>query len=148
MEKITGDNGRNLFVITVLILIGITVGFALGASLPMFLNQVTPEYGLIYTGFITNYGLMLIEAILAIVGIFFLLKNKRKNIFLLVSLLIPCFEYIISGVKFTFLVVELGFTFSFGQIGLGINFIGIILLVWYFKLKDEEVEEYSVNFGA
>lgn len=148
MKKSTGGNSRNLFLITILILIGITVGFVFGTSLPMFLNRVKPEHGLIYSGFLANYGLVLIEAILAIVGTFFILKNRQKNIFLLLALLITCFEYIISGVKFTFLVFELGFTFSFGQIGLGINFIGLILLVWYFKLKDEKIEESSVNLVA
>ena len=33
------------------------------------------------------------------------------------------------------------FTFSFGQIGLGINFIGLIFLVWYLKLKNEETDK-------
>lgn len=148
MGKNIGNKNKNLFVITFLVFWGINIGYTLGVSFPMFINRIRLEHNAIYIGFLINYGIMLIETILATVGVFFLLKNRRKNIFLSLSLLVICFEYIVSGIKFTFLPFELGFTFSFGQIGLGINFIGLILLVWYLKLKDEEIKKPSVNVGA
>lgn len=134
--------------LTFLFLLGISICYILGVSFPLFVNRVRPEHGAIYIGFLINFGLILIETILATIGVFCLIKNRRKNKYLLLSLLITCLEYIISGMKFTFLSFELGFTFSFGQVGLGINFIGLILLIWYLKLKNGAIEEPSVNVGA
>ena len=67
------------------------------------------------------------------------IKSRRKNTCLLFALLISSFEYLVPGSKFTFLFFELGFTFTIGKIGLGINFLGIILLIWYSMLKQEKV---------
>lgn len=139
------NKGRIWFVVIFLFFLVSSIVYTLGVSLSVFINQVKPEHGAIYIGFLVHYGLMLIETILALIGVFVLLKNRRKNIFLLLSLLISCLEYIISGVKFTFLAFELGFTFSLGRIGLGINFIGLILLLWYEKLKDGTIETSSVS---
>ena len=141
MEKEIGNKGRNVFVTTFLIFLGITIIYTLVASLPIFINRIKPEHGAIFIGFLVNYGLMLIETILAFLGVFFLLKKRIKTTFLLLSLLITSFEYIISGMKFTFLFLELGFTYSLGKIGLGINFIGLIFLVWYLRLNNEGIKE-------
>ena len=152
MTKSETEVRKILFIITLLILIGITVGFSLGTSFQIFKNQVKPEQGLIYSAFVVDYIILGIELISVIIGAYILIKNDRKNFFLLLALIIACFEYLLPGIKFTFLLFELGITLSLGTIGIGINFIGIILLIWYSMLKQEkQIEtnnENEMNSGA
>lgn len=86
MEKDMVNNSRKLFVVTFLIFLGSSIVYTLGASFPMFINRFKPEHGAIYIGFLINYGLILIETIFATIGVFFLLKNRQKNKFLLLSI--------------------------------------------------------------
>jgi hypothetical protein len=126
--------GSALFSITVSMLIGATIGYILGVSLPLFLKQMNTIPKPISTGFLINYIVIIIEVLCAMVGMFIFLRFGRKNPLLLLSILIASLEFKVYNFKFTFLLLELAFNYQIGAIGLGINCIGILLIIWYLYL--------------
>ncbi len=141
---------RGLFFISVfLMIIAGSAIYSFIFSLPRILRLLRFEsdgqlISLMSIGLIIGYILILIELILGILGIIRWIKIGCENDLLLKALYITCFEYKILNVKFTMIMFELGFTFTFGQIGIGINFIGLVLLLWYLRLRQQKTKETGV----
>jgi cytochrome c biogenesis factor len=145
MGKIKINIWKLLFVIITSIIFTGTAIFVFVFLLPRFLGNVDPKFANINVAFFISCFLILIELIFAIVGLYVFIASNRKNMFLLIALLIACLEYIVSGVKLALICLEIGFTIHFSQFGIGVNFIGVALLVWYLRLSQQQNNISSIS---
>ncbi len=129
--------GKALFVVVYLLMFGATVGYCLGTTLPLFMKYTDDLKPAIYIGFLANFTAIAVEALCAAIGMLLFLRRGRKNIFLLISLIIALIDFRVYGNTFVSLFIDFGLVLPWWTVGVGVNLIGVLLLGWYLLLRRE-----------
>lgn len=129
--------GKALFVVVFMLMIGATIGFCLGTSVPLFFKYTNDLKPAIYAGFLVNFSVIALEAVCAAVGMLLFLAQGVKNKFLLVALVFGSVDFRVYANRFVSLFIDFGLVLPWGAVGVGVNLIGVLLLVWYLLLKQE-----------
>lgn len=129
--------GRALFVVVFMLMIGATIGFCLGTSVPLFFKYTNDLKPAIYVGFLVNFVIITLEAVCAAVGMMLFLRQGVKNRFLLISLVFGLVDFRVYANRFVSLFIDFGLVLPWGTVGIGVNLIGVLLLGWYLLLRQE-----------
>ena len=134
------STNKTAFSIAILILTGAILGTYFGVFFPKFISCF-PSYSMAHKVIQSIIlSLYCILAISVIIGTYVWLNQRRRNIFTQISTVIFCITIGIDGVKYHFLPfsIDLIFNFSFSSIHiqLGINFLGVIFVIWYNRIRD------------
>jgi hypothetical protein len=129
--------GKALFVAVFLLMVGATVGYCLGTSVQLFFKYTNDLKPGIYAGFLVNFAVIAVEALCAAVGMVIFLNRSRKNAFLLIALVLSLVNFRVYTNTFVSLFIDFGLISPWGTVGVGVNFIGVVLLAWYLLLRQE-----------
>jgi len=89
----------------------------------------------IYVGFGIWFLGVILSVICVIIGSYLFFKhNKIINLPIFSYLILTCLTFKVNNILFAWFIIRLDFTFGISNVGIGINFAGIPLLVWYLIL--------------
>lgn len=139
MELQNNSSKTVTFAITILFLTGIMIGMTAGRTLPIYLDNSSNLSLTFKSIFFLSFIIYFIEILLSIIGCYNLLIKRTVNLPLLITAIIFCIEISANNMKFTFLPFDFNFMFKFNYgdiiLGLGVNFLGVIFILWWIKLK-------------
>lgn len=139
MESQNKSSKNVVFAITILFLTGMMIGTIMGSVIPLYIENSSRISIAFKSIFALSFVIYIVEALLSIIGCYILLIKKTINLPLLLTAIIYCIEISANNMRFTFLPYDFNFMFkfNFGDIilGLGVNFLGLIFIFWWMKLK-------------
>lgn len=129
----TFEQRKIIFIIVLLTIEGFYAGYNAGIMPGFILSQTFPR--IIYVGF-WIWLLGAVSSLLCLtIGSYLLLRHgKTANHFIFTYLVLVSLEFKTNIVKFNWLPFSLSFYLQLGDVGIGINFVGLLLLVWYLRL--------------
>ncbi|HRZ87295.1 MAG TPA: hypothetical protein P5287_05715 [bacterium] len=129
--------GTSVFVVVFLLLIGATAGYCVGSTLPLFMKYTNELKRPIYLGFLVNFSMIVLETLCAAAGSALLLRKGRKNVFILLSLIIATIDFRVETGTYVALMLDYGFILPVGSLGIGFNVVGVVMLAWYLLIRNE-----------
>lgn len=125
----------NAIFVTVVLALASVYALIASVTLIIFLIQERSFPISMNVGFGIWFLGVILSVICVIIGSYLFFKyNKIFNFFIVSYLILTCLTFKVYEVLFAWFVIRLDFTVGISNVGIGINFAGIPLLVWYLIL--------------